>query len=37
MKYIILMILQKVVKPVKTGVQSFSNYPKTVDSGFSLE
>ena len=28
------MVSQKVVTPVKTGVQSFSNYPKTLDSGF---
>jgi hypothetical protein len=27
------MVLQKVVTSVKTGVQSFSNYPKTQDSG----
>jgi hypothetical protein len=25
---------QKVVTPVKTGAQFFSNYPKTPDSGF---
>ena len=29
-----MMFSQKVVTPVKTGVQSFSNYPKTLDSGF---
>ena len=29
-----MMVSQKVVTPVKTGVRSFSNYPKTVDSGF---
>jgi hypothetical protein len=28
------MVLQNVVTPVKTGVQSFSNYSKTLDSGF---
>jgi hypothetical protein len=28
------MASQKVVTPVKTGVQSFSNYSKTLDSGF---
>jgi hypothetical protein len=28
------MLSSKVVTPVKTGVQSFSNYPKTLDSGF---
>jgi hypothetical protein len=27
------MVSHKVVTPVKTGVQSFSNYPKTLDSG----
>ena len=29
-----MMVSQIVVTPVKTGVQSFSNYPKTLDSGF---
>jgi hypothetical protein len=28
------MVSQKVVTPVKTGVQSLSNYPETLDSGF---
>jgi hypothetical protein len=28
------MVSQKVVTPVKTGVQSFINYLKTLDSGF---
>jgi hypothetical protein len=28
-----MMITQKVVTPVKTGVQNFCNYPKTLDSG----
>jgi hypothetical protein len=27
------MVSQKVVTPVKTGVQSFDNYPKSLDSG----
>ena len=29
-----MMVSQKVVAPVKTGVQSFSYYSKTLDSGF---
>jgi len=29
----LLMVSQKVVTPVKTGVQSFDNYPKSLDSG----
>jgi len=28
------MVLQKVVTPVKTGVQFIINYPETLDSGF---
>jgi len=28
------MVAQKSVTPVKTGVQNFRNYSKTLDSGF---
>jgi hypothetical protein len=31
---ILMMVWQKVVSPVKAGVQCFYNYPKLLDSGF---
>jgi hypothetical protein len=33
LQYSALMVSEKVVTPVKTGVQSFGNYSKTLDTG----